>query len=135
VTSFLGHEDQQLQILISFHFAYRPANPGIRVSVGYTTDGRQISVIPSEIPSRGQGGRMIDASIWREAYRKALNEKDDGQLTDAVHAAEGAIFLRSQELDGSADHHAEREEMKAAGADLLAIKSHKLGWPPPKITE
>jgi hypothetical protein len=74
---------------------------------------------------------MADASIWREAYRKVFNEQDHGQLTDAVHAAEAAIFLRSQELEGSADHHAERDEMKAAIADLLAIKVHKLRWPKP----
>jgi hypothetical protein len=46
----------------------------------------------------------------------------------------------NQPLDTSRDKYylfgirAEREEMKAASADLLAIKVHKLGWPSPKAS-
>jgi hypothetical protein len=63
-----------------------------------------------------------------------LNESDNSNLAEAIHAAEAALFLRSQELDGQGDQ-AEREEIKAASADLLAIKVHKLGWPAPKTTQ
>jgi hypothetical protein len=75
---------------------------------------------------------MADGNTWRHAYRKVLNESHNGNLTKAVYAAEAAIFLRLQELDGDDN---EREEMKAASADLLAIKVHKLGWPAPKTTQ
>lgn len=67
---------------------------------------------------------MADGSTWREAYKKVLNESHNGNLIKAIYAAEAAIFLRLQELEGD---EAEREEMKAASADLLAIKVHKLG--------
>jgi hypothetical protein len=75
---------------------------------------------------------MDDASSWREVYKKVLYESHNGNLIKAVHAAETAIFLRSQELDGQGDE-IEREEIKAASADLLAVKVVKLGWPAPKI--
>jgi hypothetical protein len=76
---------------------------------------------------------MTDARNWRDAYKEVLNESPNGHLIAALHAAEAAIFLRSQELDGQGDD-AEREEMRAASADLLAIKVHKLGWPNPWTT-
>jgi hypothetical protein len=75
---------------------------------------------------------VADGSTWKDAYKKVLYESHNGNLTKAVHAAEAAIFLRSQELDGQGDD-AEREEIKAASADLLAVKVLKLGWPAPKI--
>jgi hypothetical protein len=58
-----------------------------------------------------------------------LIESDKEQLTVLVQAAEQAIALRAQELLNSADHHDERNEMAAANAALLSIKTHKLGWP------
>ena len=66
---------------------------------------------------------------WKEPYRQALKESDPQKLTELVHAAEYAILLRLQELENSTDHHEERAEMKRAAADLLVIKTHKLGWP------
>jgi hypothetical protein len=77
---------------------------------------------------------MAEAISWREAYKKVLNESHNGNLTEAVHSAEDALFLRSQELYGSADHHAERDEIKAAIASLLVIKVFELGWPAPTST-
>jgi hypothetical protein len=50
-----------------------------------------------------------------------------------VQAAEYAIVLRLQELENSTDHHEERVEMERAAADLLVIKTHKLGWPDPRV--
>ena len=66
---------------------------------------------------------------WKEPYRHALKESDPQKLTELVHAAEYAIVLRLQELENSTDHHEERAEMKRAAADLLVIKTYKLGWP------
>jgi hypothetical protein len=71
----------------------------------------------------------ISASTWKERYNKAVRESDPSKVHEAVLVAEVAMFKRGMELDGSADHHAERKEMEAASSDLLAIKIHKLGWP------
>jgi hypothetical protein len=58
-----------------------------------------------------------------------LIETDEAKLTALVHATEGAMFLRWQELANSTDHHEEMSEMEVASAALLSIKAHKLGWP------
>jgi hypothetical protein len=71
----------------------------------------------------------FSASSWKESYAAALKESDPAKLHAAVLAAEEALFLRGQEINGSANHEAERKEIAAAAADLLAVKIHKLGWP------
>jgi hypothetical protein len=50
-----------------------------------------------------------------------------------VQTAEYAIVLRLQELENSTDYGEERIEMKRAAADLLVIKTYKLGWPDPRV--
>jgi len=37
--------------------------------------------------------------------------------------------LHISQLENSADRYNERIEMKCAAADLLYVKTHKLGWP------
>jgi hypothetical protein len=69
------------------------------------------------------------ATFWKEPYHQALRESDEQKLTELVHAAEYAIALRLQELENSTGDGEERAEMKRASADLLVIKSNKLGWP------
>ena len=69
------------------------------------------------------------STSWKEPYRQVLKESDQQKLTELVQAAEHAIVLRLQELRFSPDHREERAELKRAAADLLAIKTHKLGWP------
>ncbi|MFZ0522827.1 MAG: hypothetical protein WAL95_17505 [Candidatus Acidiferrales bacterium] len=69
------------------------------------------------------------STSWKEPYQQALRETDAQTLTELVQAAEYAIVLRLQELDNSADNYEERAEMERAAADLLAIKTYKLGWP------
>lgn len=69
------------------------------------------------------------SSSWKEPYLAALTEPDKEKLTEPVHAAEGAIFLRLQELANLPDHHEERSEIRAACAELLTIQVDKLGWP------
>jgi hypothetical protein len=66
---------------------------------------------------------------WKESYELALRESDKPKLAALVRAAEVMIFLRGQELSRSVEHHDERNEMRGAAADLLAIKANKLGWP------
>jgi hypothetical protein len=58
-----------------------------------------------------------------------FKESDEQKLTELVYAAESAIVLRLQELNNSRDDPEERIEIKRAVADLLVIKTHKLGWP------
>jgi hypothetical protein len=67
---------------------------------------------------------------WKEPYLAALKETDHKRITDLTYAAEGAIFFRFGEIEGSANHHEERNELKAACNDLLTIRTNKLGWPP-----
>ncbi|MFZ0584287.1 MAG: hypothetical protein WAN72_21970 [Candidatus Acidiferrales bacterium] len=69
------------------------------------------------------------ATLWKEPYRQALKESDPRKLTELVQTAEYAIVLRLQELENSTDNPEERAEMKHATADLLVIKTYKLGWP------
>jgi hypothetical protein len=69
------------------------------------------------------------ATWWKEPYRQALKESDRQKLTELVQAAEYPIVLRLQELGNSTDNREERAEMKRAAADLLVIKTYKLGWP------
>lgn len=68
---------------------------------------------------------------WKGLYLQALLESDSEKCTELVQATEQAIVLRAQELLNSSDHHEERIEMKLAAADLLVIKTYKLGWPSP----
>ena len=58
-------------------------------------------------------------------------ESDAEKLLALIHAAEGELFERSQELVDSPAHMQERAAMKRAADDLLAIKIHRLGWPDP----
>jgi hypothetical protein len=70
---------------------------------------------------------------WKIAVRNAVAESgsdfDNENLRDLVLLAEGSLFLRQREIEGSSDHHEERGEMKTATAVLLAIKTEKLGYP------
>jgi len=66
---------------------------------------------------------------WKEPFLEALRESDKVKLAELVHAAEGAIFLRLQELAESPDHHEERSQINVACAALLSIQINKLGFP------
>jgi xanthine dehydrogenase molybdopterin-binding subunit B len=73
---------------------------------------------------------MRDSYPWKELYLRVLIESDKEKLTGLIQAVEHAIASRAWELLDSSDHHDERNEMAAANAALLSIKTHKLGWPP-----
>jgi hypothetical protein len=81
---------------------------------------------PSTTDSPTQAPRN---ATWRLAIDKANRASDPSILLPLVYAAETALFLRSQELGDRPDTIEEREEIRAAINDLLAIKIHKLKWP------
>jgi len=81
---------------------------------------------PTAAPSKA-----VEYTPWKTAYDRAVWELNTEMLLTAIHATEAALFDRWQELGNEPGHEAERDEMKAASADLLAIKIHKLGWPDP----
>ena len=65
---------------------------------------------------------------WKALYLQAVFERDKGKMSELVLATEQAIGLRLQELLNSTDEE-ERSEIAIVKASLLAIKTHKLGWP------
>jgi hypothetical protein len=66
---------------------------------------------------------------WQREFEAALLEGDPQTLRQRVEAAEGAIFLRSQALAGSAEGHAEQQAISDAIRTLRAIQTQKLGYP------
>ena len=71
---------------------------------------------------------------WEKPFREALVETDLNKLLEKIHAKEGAMFVRWQELASSNDEHVEREAMRAATEELLKLKSEKLKWPSGNLT-
>ncbi len=70
-----------------------------------------------------------NSSTWKEPYLAALREPDKQKLTELVHATELAMYLRLQELAGSAEGQEERNEIGVASENLLTLKTLLLGWP------
>jgi hypothetical protein len=68
---------------------------------------------------------------WKTAYERTVWELDKEKLLALIHATEGALFERWQELGDDPACTRERIAMKIAADDLLAIKIHRLGWPDP----
>jgi hypothetical protein len=75
--------------------------------------------------------RDSHSSSWKEPYLAALSEPDTEKLTKLVYDTEWAMFLRLQELAGSADGHEERNEIEVASETLLTLKTLILGWSSP----
>ena len=74
---------------------------------------------------------MIDEmkySIWQRPYRDATQETDAERVAKFVSKAEGAIFLRLQELVVMPNDE-ESRAIRAACDELLKIKTQRLGWP------
>jgi hypothetical protein len=69
------------------------------------------------------------SSPWKQPYREALKTSEKAKLTELVQSAELAMLDRLKELTDSPDHRQERNELRLACMDLLAVKTHKLGWP------
>jgi len=75
--------------------------------------------------------KSAEISSWKTAYEGTIWEPDSEKLLESIHATEGALYHRWQELGDGPSHKEERAAMEEAAADLLAIKIHKLGWPNP----
>jgi hypothetical protein len=86
----------------------------------------QPSLQPPSIPPNS-----TEIPSWKTAYEKTMWELDKEKLLALIHAAEGELFERWQELGDTPDHIKERAAMKIGADDLLAIKIHRLGWPDP----
>jgi hypothetical protein len=68
-------------------------------------------------------------SSWRQLYSATLTVSERANLIEVVRAAELAMLARLKELTNSPEHHDERNEIRFALSDLLAVKTRKLGWP------
>jgi hypothetical protein len=64
---------------------------------------------------------------WRQAIQAAKREDDPEKLASLLQAAEDAIFLRFQELNGKSTK--EREAMDRAVATLRKLQVKKLNFP------
>jgi len=63
---------------------------------------------------------------WQHAYEAVLEEDDTNTLFKLVEIAEAAVLTRRASLQGSANHHAERQAIEQAVAHLLDIKRDRL---------
>lgn len=69
---------------------------------------------------------------WQREYEASIHESEPKKLLERVHAAEGAIFNRLQELAQNSDDpvsKAEHEAIADALRVLLILKRDKLGFP------
>jgi hypothetical protein len=66
---------------------------------------------------------------WEERYPETLKISEKDKLTELVQSAELAVFYRLKELSNSTAYREERNEIYLTLANLLAFKTHKLGWP------
>jgi hypothetical protein len=66
---------------------------------------------------------------WRFIYLSALRAEGIERITEAVMAAENAMYARWQEIDREPDDFQERGQLQEASDELLKIKFEKLGWP------
>ncbi len=66
---------------------------------------------------------------WQKPYRDALLEFDLPEIERKVHAAEGAIFLRMQQLGDSPDDNTERRAIHEALRALRSVLTEKLNYP------
>jgi len=66
---------------------------------------------------------------WQKPVQAALVELDKDKLKERVAEAEAAIFERQQAISQSRDHHAEREAIEYALANLRVVKREILEFP------
>lgn len=78
---------------------------------------------PSDHPISSSTRR---SRIWHEAYEAVLREGDTSTLFKLVEVAEAAVLTRLADLEGSPDHHSERQALEAAGAHLRTVKRERL---------
>jgi len=79
----------------------------------------------------GNGGAVIVNNFqypWQQLLQDAIDETDLQKVPEKLAAAEGAIFLRWQELSGSRDSHEEAHALHRASEELLKIQTQRLKW-------
>ena len=74
-------------------------------------------------PSSSSNLRFPD---WRSIYQAALAETDTLTLFKLMEIAQAAVLTRRVDLEGSADHHAERQALEEALANLRVVKRDRL---------
>lgn len=62
---------------------------------------------------------------WFEAYRAAMLELDPRKLPGRIVAAKTAVQFRLTEIQGDADHHAERQQIEDALNSLRTLEREK----------
>ena len=65
---------------------------------------------------------------WQREYEAALHETDTARLFKCVEAAEAAVLLRLEAIRKNSDHHAERDAIADALAQLELLKKNRLGF-------
>ncbi len=68
---------------------------------------------------------------WQRLLQDAIDETDLQKLPEKLAAAEGAIFLRWQQLTDSHNHYNESEALRLASEELLKLQTQRLKWPLP----
>jgi len=87
---------------------------------------------PLMTQQQGTSSSDLPYPAWQPEYRAALLEVDPKKLLELVHAAEGAIFNRLQELaqsSDSPDNKAERQAIQDALSNLRVLQREKLSFP------
>ncbi len=73
--------------------------------------------------------------VWETAYAAVLTETDTAALFKLVEIAEAAIRTRRAALEGNPDHHAERQDMAEALANLRVVKKERLKFDQPHFPD
>ena len=73
-------------------------------------------------------GKPANIPDWRQAIWAAKREDDPEKLAPLLKAAEDAIFMRFQELNGK--RNKEREAIDRAVATLRELQVRSLNFPP-----
>jgi hypothetical protein len=81
------------------------------------------------LPSAFVPSKATEVPSWKTVYEKTFWELDTQRLLSLIQDTEDLLYLRWQEIGGGHAHWKELAAMKAAAEDLLAIKTHPLGWP------
>ena len=68
---------------------------------------------------------------WRILYEAAVDEANPGVFERLVFETEYAILRRLRELSKNPDGPLELNEISDAVANILRLKSERLGWPNP----
>jgi hypothetical protein len=63
---------------------------------------------------------------WQQAYDAVLGDVDTNTLFKLVEVAQAAILTRRAELEGSSNHHSERQAIEKALANLQVVKKERL---------